>query len=235
MLPRFPVEPGVLRGAATSWPAYQRWTWEFFARLPAVELALVGPDGEACGRSAIADYVAAIRAGRHGQCYAAGWRFSERLPALLDDFTEPVEATPDALARVPVHVLSPLLWLFLGGDGTGTALHHDSLATHAWLAVLVGRKRIALHPPAAWDATGLAAGHQEAVDVLRGERARGAWRFLSVERGDIALIPSQWWHAVVNDGPTLALTRNVATPEIVARVAASARADGLTRLLPYLT
>lgn len=234
-MPSFPTEPIVLRGAATAWPAYQRWTWEFFAQLPALELDLVGPDGAACGRSALADYVAAILAGQQGERYAAGWRFGEVLPALLDDFTEPAEATPDALARIPVRVLSPLLWLFLGGDGTGTALHHDSLATHAWLAVLAGRKRIALHPPAAWDPAAFAAGRRAAHDVLREERGQGAWRFLAVERGDLALIPSQWWHAVVNDGPTLALTRNVATPEIVARVAAAARADGLTRLVPYLT
>jgi len=112
-------------------------------------------------------------------------------------------------------------------------LHHDVLDTHAWLAVIAGRKRFALHPPARWD-NDFEAKQREAAEILAERRSREQWRYLELERGAIILIPGRWWHVVVNDGATIGLTRNVATPDILADVAAAVRAQQLTHLVPWL-
>lgn len=155
---------------------------------------------------------------------------------MLRDFDEPAAAHGDLLQRLPVRAFNPLLWLFLGGAGTGTAFHRDVLDTHAWLAVLAGRKRFVLHPPADFASDADFDEHaRTAAAVLDERQSRGAWRYLELHPGDVILIPSRWWHAVVNEGPTLGLTRNFATPDILPRVVAAMRAQSLTRLLPWLT
>ncbi len=152
---------------------------------------------------------------------------------MLVDFEEPVEAAPDVLQSIPEKLFKPLLWIFIGPHGSGTRLHYDVLDTHAWLAVIQGRKRIALHPPG--DLEPAYERHRaEAIDVIRHRRDRGRWRYVELVPGDLLLIPSGWWHEVVNDGMTLGLTRNFATPDVQERVAMAARVQGLSSLKNWL-
>jgi ATP-binding cassette subfamily B protein len=231
----FPTEPTLLKGATDHWQAHRRWTWDFISSRAGDLLTLTDAQGEPTGEVRLADYMRAIRYGKKplASLYASGWRFFEQHPDMLADFSEPSEARPDMLQRIPQHLFKPLLWIFIGPEGSGTNLHYDVLDTHAWLAVIRGRKRIALHPPAL-----LAADYNkhraDALVVLRERRDQGHWRYFEQEPGDLLLIPAGWWHEVVNEGLTLGLTRNFATPDICNRVAQAAHAQGLASLQPWI-
>jgi ATP-binding cassette subfamily B protein len=230
----FPAEPSLLKGATQHWQAHRRWTWDFITSRADDLLVLTDAQGETAGEARLADYMKALRAGEKplALLYASGWRFFEGHPDMLDDFSEPVQAQPDMLQRIPQHLFKPLLWIFIGPEGSGTDLHYDVLDTHAWLAVIRGRKRIALHPPVL-----LAADYDrhraQALTVLRERRDQECWRYVELEPGDLLLIPAGWWHEVVNEGLTLGLTRNFATPDIHERVAQAAHAQGLVSLLRW--
>lgn len=234
-LTSFPAEPAVLTGATVDWPAHRRWSWEFFGQFADDSMALTNAQGESAGEAALGDYLRALHVGRGplAALYASGWRFFERHPALLGDFSEPAAAVPDMLQRIPERLFKPLLWLFIGPEGSGTGLHHDVLDTHAWLAVIHGRKRLAMHPPASLDADFERHGADAAM-VLQQRHGQGRWRYLELRCGDLLLIPSGWWHQVVNEGLTLGLTRNFATPDIRSRVASAAHALRLNSILPWL-
>lgn len=230
----FPNEPALLKGATADWRAHRRWTPDFLAGLPDGVLSLTDAAGEPAGEAGLALYLAALRDGEQplASLYASGWRFFERHPDMLADFSEPAQAGPDMLQTIPSRLFKPLLWIFIGAQGSGTQLHHDVLDTHAWLAVIGGRKRIALHPPALFQ--DYAARRGEALAILEARRDHGNWRYVELEPGDLLLIPSSWWHEVVNEGLTVGLTRNFATPDIHERVARAARQQGLTPLRAWL-
>ena len=184
----------------------------------------------------VSDYVETILARQDlpiAHLYASGWRFFEQCPDMLGDFIEPISGSQDALQRIPTELFKPLLWLMIGGDNSGTALHYDVLGTHAWLAVIEGRKRLALHPPALCDGQ-YESQRERARWVLDMRRDCEAWRYVEIERGDVLFIPAGWWHEVINGGPTIALTRNFASPDIVETVAARVREHGHAALLPWL-
>ena len=231
------MEPVLSRGHTRSWPAQRRWTWEFFASMSDARLELSDSAGASSSGATVRHYVQAILQRANlpiAQRYASGWRFFEQRPDMLNDFTEPITRSQDALQRIPEKLFKPLLWLMIGGDNSGTALHYDVLNTHAWLTVIEGKKRLALYPPVLFDSQ-YAEKRKRAQQVLAKRRNFDEWRYVEIEKGDLLLIPAGWWHEVVNEGPTIGLTRNFASPDVVAAVAASAREQGHSSLLPWLT
>ncbi|QCP48993.1 hypothetical protein FAZ95_07235 [Trinickia violacea] len=230
------TEPVLLGGASLSWSAQRRWSWDFFAAMRNEHLELSDAAGNPSLEVRVSHYVQALQKGgnwRMSRLYAAGWRFFEQRPDMLRDFPEPITISQDRLQGIPERIFKPLLWVFIGAEGSGTALHHDVLNTHAWLTVIEGKKRLALHPPTPCD-DDYDAQRKSARHVLATRRNRGAWRYLEVAKGDLLFIPATWWHEVVNEGPTIGLTRNFASPDIVGSVAARAREQGHLALLPWL-
>jgi ATP-binding cassette subfamily B protein len=75
---------------------------------------------------------------------------------------------------------------------------------------------------------------EEALLVLSARCGHGGWCYVELAPGDLILIPSGWWHEVINEGPTVGLTRNFVTPDIQQRVAWAAREHGLTTLRCWL-
>lgn len=224
-------------GGSRLWPAQRRWNWQFFASMPGARLELSDAAGNPSLVTTVTDYVQAILQRPNvplAQQYLSGWRFFEERPDMLNDFAEPITASQDALQRIPAEIFKPLLWLMIGGDNSGTALHYDVLNTHAWLTVIEGRKRLALHPPVLGDCP-YERKRERALQVLATRRNCGDWRYFEIEKGDLLFIPAGWWHEVVNDAPTIGLTRNFASPDIIEAVAACVREQGHTALLPWLT
>lgn len=231
------MEPVLSRGRSRCWRAQRRWNWEFFASMSHERLELTDSVDDQPLVATVRDYVQAIlhRAKLPiAQRYASGWRFFEQRPDMLNDFYEPITRSEDALQHIPEKLFKPLLWLMIGGDNSGTALHYDVLNTHAWLTVIEGRKRLALHPPALCDWQ-YERKRECALQVLAGRRDCGDWRYLEIEKGDLLFIPAGWWHEVVNEGPTIGLTRNFASADVIDVVMARVREQGHSALLPWLT
>ncbi|AKH65232.1 MULTISPECIES: cupin-like domain-containing protein [Photorhabdus] len=229
------TSPILLKGVTLDWAAHWRWTWKFFSGMQEQKLALSNASGEFEVEVPVCEYIQALKSGegKLASLYASGWRFFEQNSDMLKDFSEPVQVVDDLLQSIPEKLFKPLLWIFIGADCSGTALHYDALETHAWLAVIEGKKRLALHPPACWD-------HEyeqqraQALQVLEKRCDKGVWYYLEVNKGDLLFIPATWWHEVANEGPTISLTRNFASPEIAHQVANCARTLEFHQLLPWL-
>ncbi|MDF0604305.1 cupin-like domain-containing protein [Neisseriaceae bacterium TC5R-5] len=231
----FPNQPMLLSNAAHNWPALQRWSWDFFAQMSNVTVEVTDSAGESSEVIQMDDYIQHLLIENSPVCqpYASGWRFFESFPDMLADFQEPTAALNDALQLIPSHLLKPLLWLFIGPDQSGTQLHYDTLLTHAWLAVIRGCKRVALHPPAIVG-TDYQWQREQAKQVLSLRQIQDQWQFYEIQVGDLLLIPSAWWHEVINIGPTIGLTRNFATPDILPQVMEMIRLERHEHLLPWL-
>ena len=81
---------------------------------------------------------------RHSQqtpLYLFDASFDEDCPELTADYSTPdIFLSQDLLLCLPKHLKPDHKWLLIGGEGSGSKLHTDPLATSAWNALLVGRK-----------------------------------------------------------------------------------------------
>jgi len=226
----FPYEPTLMKRATLHWNAHQRWTWKFLSSLDGTKFDLFDRRGVFRERSSADRYIEALLRQHDplSRLYVSGWRFFEHYACMLNDFIEPAQAQPDAFRLFPTSVFNPLLWIIIGSSGSGTDLHRDVLDTHAWLAVIRGRKRVVLHPPV--HIYNYRKYRAEGLNLLRKRCGEGAWRYVEVDDGDLLLIPAGWWHEVRNEGITLAVTRNFVTPDIHNRVSLALNAEGLDGL-----
>lgn len=90
-------------------------------------------------------------------------------------------------------------WLLIGAKGSRYALHQDLYGMHAWIMEFQGTKQIMLWPP---DSDPHAA--QPAVQV-------------TLFPGEIAYIPSGWWHLTINQAPCVTVNVNFVNGSCVRR------------------
>ena len=156
---------------------------------------------------------------------------SEIVKSLAEDYTAPAIIEDGSLfaddPAPPTH-----RWFLVGAARTGTPLNTDPLATSAWNALVVGRKRWALFPPAAaGDASDdeklLAAsarlGAAEFFDAFVPLTLEPSWRgprplLLTQRAGETVFVPEGFRHAVLNEELAVAVTHNVAPPSAVERM-----------------
>jgi hypothetical protein len=203
------LEPFVLRGAASSWPALREWSLErFAARWPGDRVHLMDQEDLRRGTAAasrelsLAEFAARVAAGE-----GESLRFSPLAcehPELCDDLDmEWLRARGDGGAhRRP-------LQLFIAGPGTRTDMHCEVPST---IFVQVrGRKRwrlyapgtcLFLDPPASRTPYYVSPVDPDAPDAKRWPLfARADSLETVLEPGDVLWIPPFWWHFVVNLTP----------------------------------
>ncbi|WP_437995657.1 cupin-like domain-containing protein [Sorangium sp. So ce185] len=205
-----PSEPVYLRGMSEAWPALHRWTPEFLrGRFGPVDVRLTRGYNGPYRTARFGDFLSSVMSGGAlSAWYLIDFAFERLHPEMLDDYS-----VPPAL-RSWHHLLAPeerpgLRSLYLGGAGTGTALHVDILLTSAWNALLWGEKRWAFCPPDS-DAR-LLDGQPDLFDptVRRRLTRAGVIVHDCVQLpGDVLYTPTGWWHQVRNERPSLALTEN---------------------------
>ena len=134
----------VLTGAQSGWRARYAWQPETLAAtLGAAKLRV---DDRPAVTLTLAEYLAYADA--NGDERPLSIFDSEIVKSLAEDYTAPAIIEDGSLfaddPAPPTH-----RWFLVGAARTGTPLHTDPLATSAWNALVVGRKRWALFPPAA--------------------------------------------------------------------------------------
>jgi lysine-specific demethylase 8 len=103
-------------------------------------------------------------------------------------------------------------YLFVGGDGTGTALHYDP--SDNYLFVTQGEKEVWLLPPGQLKELRVAPLWQPHCGVSRLEpgrvdaylRSRSDSLHCLIRAGEMLYLPQNWWHRVRNHGLTLGVS-----------------------------
>ncbi len=138
--------PLIIKDLAKSWPAYEKWNWDYFKQL--VGDKKVGlynntksdaytPINKADDYKTFGEYIDMILKGPDG------WRIFlfnifEHAPQLTNDFTWPDELMTGFVKRYPM--------LFVGGATSITHMHFDIDLSHILHIQFVGRKRVLLFP-----------------------------------------------------------------------------------------
>jgi hypothetical protein len=207
---RRPERPVILRAAMSSWPAAQKWTFDWFhrkhgpCRVPLNPNTYQVNDGtgtaERVGPSsaiALAAYIEQVLAGGQ-RGYLAGNEIYRSIPALHDDLAF---GAYTSLGRWAVPSF------FMGGAGTVSRTHVDwAQNLHA---LFVGRKRWRMWAPQR---------HHEMQPIPADWRFSLSGRDLSgptaipvppdldfvLDAGDLLYVPYGWWHWVETEQPAIA-------------------------------
>lgn len=141
-----PMRPLVIRDLAKTWPAYEKWNWDYFTELVGDQrVALYNntksdaytPINTADDYKTFGEYIDMIKQG------PAAWRIFlfnifDHAPQLTQDFTWPEHLMKGFVKKYPM--------LFTGGATSITHMHFDIDLSHILHTQFAGRKRILLFP-----------------------------------------------------------------------------------------
>lgn len=141
-----PQIPVVIKDLAKEWPAYHKWTWDYFIQVVGdkkvgiynnVKSDAYTPINKADEYTSFGDYINMIRKG------PAAWRIFlfnifSHAPQLTKDFSWPDHLMKGFVKRVPM--------LFVGGQGSITHMHFDIDLSHILHTQFIGKKRVLLFP-----------------------------------------------------------------------------------------
>ena len=142
-------EPGIpliIKDLSKSWPAYEKWNWDYFKSLAGdkrvpiynnVKSDAYTPINKADDYKTFGEYIDMIRQG------PAGWRIFlfnifDHAPQLIQDFTWPDHLMKGFLKKYPM--------LFTGGQTSITHMHFDIDLSHILHTQFMGKKRVLLFP-----------------------------------------------------------------------------------------
>ncbi len=138
--------PLIIKDLAQSWPAYEKWNWDYFKQLVGdkkvglynnIKSDAYTPINTADDYKTFGEYIDMISQG------PAGWRIFlfnifEHAPQLTQDFTWPDELMSGFVKRYPM--------LFVGGATSITHMHFDIDLSHILHTQFMGKKRVLLFP-----------------------------------------------------------------------------------------
>jgi hypothetical protein len=208
-LPQRPPEvPALLHGVAQDWSALHRWTLDFLEqRFGDCEVTL--QRGAAQRVTSLRRFVADLRNEQSGAWYLVDFGFEHECPDMLQDFVLP-PCLESWHFELPVEDRPGLRSLYVGGAGSGVALHVDILQTCAFSTLISGCKHWYFCPPSALT-TWLSEEPDLFDPVVRDRlRLKGLQIFEHVQQaGETLFVPSGWWHQTRNLTTSIALTGNI--------------------------
>lgn len=140
------LKPLVIKDMAKEWPAYNKWTWDYFKQIVGdknvgiynnIKSDAYTPVNKADDYTSFGEYIDMIRKG------PAGWRIFlfnifDHAPQLTHDFEWPDHLIKGFVKRFPM--------LFVGGATSITHMHFDIDMSHIFHTQFAGRKRVLLFP-----------------------------------------------------------------------------------------
>lgn len=141
-----PKLPVIIKDIAKSWPAYQKWNWDYLKEAAGhktvgiynnVKSDAYTPVNKADKFTSFGEYLDMVSKG------PAEWRIFlfnvfSHAPQLTQDFSYPYELMNGFVRRAPM--------LFVGGKGSITHIHFDMDLSHILHTQFIGRKRVLLFP-----------------------------------------------------------------------------------------
>jgi hypothetical protein len=139
-------KPLVITEIAKQWPAYDKWTWDYFKSVVGdvkvgvynnIKSDAYTPINTADDYMKFGRYIDMVRKG------PAEWRIFlfnifEHAPRITQDFEWPEHLMKGFVKRYPM--------LFVGGKGSITHMHFDIDLSHIFHTQFIGRKRVLLFP-----------------------------------------------------------------------------------------
>ncbi len=204
-----PLLPLVIKDLSKSWPAFEKWNWNYFKTL--VGHKKVGifnneksdaftPVNRADDYTTFGEYIDRISSG------PTPWRIFlfnifEHAPQLTDDFTWPEHLIKGFVKKYPM--------LFTGGAGSITHMHFDIDLSYIMHTQFLGRKRVLLFPYqeqhklyrkpfevlSMADFSNYHDSHLSRIDYSRFPAIRLARGYeIILEAGDTLFMPAGYWH-----------------------------------------
>ncbi|KAF1758133.1 hypothetical protein GCK72_014591 [Caenorhabditis remanei] len=197
--PRVPV---ILTGLTEDWAANEKWTLDRLSKKYRNQNFKCGEDDHGNSR--------------------------RKTKKLSEDYKVPKFFEDDLFNYADSKKRPPHRWFVMGPDRSGTSIHIDPLGTSAWNSLLVGYKRWVLIPPNTPRDYVKPMSHEKGKHPNEGitwfrtvyNRVRShSWpqEYAPIEcrqgPGETMFVPSGWWHVVINEGFTVAVTHNYCSVE----------------------
>lgn len=200
-----PKRPLIITNLAKAWPAYTKWTWEYFKSLVGdVEVGVYNniragakvPVNGDDGRMKFGEYLDLIQAGPV-ELRIFLFNIFKYAPHITEDFTFPEQFTKMFLKRYPM--------MFVGGAGSIAHMHYDIDLSHIFHTQFIGRKRVLLlsndqspliyRMPLTVESAASFVNWENGVDDEKFPGLKHAKAYETIlEHGETMFMPTGYWH-----------------------------------------
>lgn len=209
--------PVIIRGAVSHWPAVSKWNLDYLKKTIGNNTLTLKRHYTNDKEWKMNEFFADIEAGVSDR-YLTNGNVADFFPQLIKDL-EPYSqyGLPDwkdnRLLSDNMHYDNYQVELLAGNAGTGFFLHYDRGHINAFVAQIVGKKKVALLPPessqhmetegnvAKIDIWALQESNDPMLNTLNAQ-------FYTLEPGDMVFIPNDWWHTTKNETLSFGVTFN---------------------------
>jgi hypothetical protein len=200
-----PGKPVIIEDIAKQWPAYEKWTWEYFKEIagsievPVYNNSRAGAKVPVNGwddKMKFADYIDMIS---KGDCEWRIFLFNlfRHAPFLKKDFEYPSLLIKGFVKAFPM--------LFVGGAGSIAHMHYDIDLSHIFHTQFIGRKRVLLldqnqnqliyKMPGTVESAASFVHWEQGLDYERFPALEYAEGYTAIlEHGDTLYMPGGYWH-----------------------------------------
>ena len=200
-----PMKPLVIKNLSKEWPAYKKWTWDYFIDIVGDKEVGVYNNIKSDAYTPINTADAYMKFGEYLKKVKAGpldlriflFNIFQHAPKIVTDFTWPESLMKGFVKKYPM--------LFVGGQGSVTHIHFDIDMSHILHTQFIGRKRVLLFPyeeqhklyRKPWEVLSLAnfANYNEDFDYESFPAVKLAKGYeVILEHGDTLFMPAGYWH-----------------------------------------
>jgi hypothetical protein len=198
-------KPLIIKSLAKSWPAYEKWNWDYFIDMVGdkevgvynnIKSDSYTPINTADDYMKFGDYLRKVKAGPLDLRIFL-FNIFQHAPEIVKDFSWPDELMTGFVKKYPM--------LFVGGEGSVTHMHFDIDMSNILHTQFAGKKRVLLFPHEEqhklyrkpWEVLSLAnyAGYHASFDYESFPAVKKAKGYeVILEHGDTLFMPAGFWH-----------------------------------------
>ncbi len=199
------MKPLVIKNLSKEWPAYKKWTWDYFIDIVGDKEVGVYNNIKSDSYTPINTADAYMKFGEYLKKVKEGpldlriflFNIFQHAPTIVTDFTWPENLMKGYVKKFPM--------LFVGGEGAVTHIHFDIDMSHILHTQFIGRKKVLLFPyeeqyklyRKPWEVLSLAnfANYSRDFDYETYPAVRLAKGYeVILEHGDTLYMPAGYWH-----------------------------------------
>jgi len=199
------LKPVVIKNLAKDWPAYKKWSWDYFIDMVGdkevgvynnIKSDAYTPINTADAYMKFGDYLKKVKQGPLNLRIFL-FNIFQHAPQIVKDFTWPENLMKGFVKKYPM--------LFVGGEGSVTHIHFDIDMSHILHTQFIGRKKVLLFPyeeqyklyRKPWEVLSLAnfANYGQDFDYENFPAVKLAQGYeVILEHGDTLFMPAGYWH-----------------------------------------